>query len=314
MKRTALFLAALALAACDSEPQDPSEARLAELDSEDDLADSEVRHEGHHGKHGKRHDLGAEVCEAVACTDAQLEQVNTIFARPERGERPERPDLSEANATLAEAFAGAEFGTADMRAWSEQLPARPDRKSHRVDAMSELYTVLTSEQRTVLAEKVSAGEVFAGRGEGHRKHGGPDADERQDRHVTHFCEPLDCSDAQQAELSEIFGKKHDSRPDPQTRLDAIAAAFKADTFDAEGLQGSCEHDTGDKSELVVQVHAVLTPEQRTILSERIAEHGPRGLMGKGGKHHRRGKRRGKGKRRGRPGGREAAQDGGPEFG
>lgn len=311
MKRTALFFAALALAACDSEPDDPSEARLAELDAQDELDDLETPEQGRHRKHGKRHRShegpSAEICEAIACTDAQQEQVKAIFARPERGERPEhgeRPGSSEADAALAKAFATTDFGEADLLAWSEQMPARPDRQSHRFDAMSELHTILTSEQRTALAGKVSAGEVFAGRGEGHRKHERSDGEEHKSRQLEHFCEPLDCSDAQQAELAEVFEKKHDSRPDPQARRDAIAAAFGSDTFDAEALRESCEHDPADKAGTMVEVHAVLTAEQRSIMAERIAERGPRALMGRGGKHGRHGKHRG----------RRGDRDGRPEFG
>ena len=309
MKRTALFLAALALAGCDSEPDDLSEARLAELDAEEDVEDLDAPQEGRHSKHGKRggsHEgPSAEICAAIACTDAQQEQVKTIFARPEQGERPEhgeRPDLSAADAALAKAFATPDFGEADLRAWSEQLPARPDRSSHRFDAMSELHTILSAEQRTALAEKVSAGEVFAGRGEGHRKHERSDADEHKGRRLEHFCEPLDCSDAQKSKLAEVFANRHESRPDPQSRKDAIAAALQSDTFDADALRESCEHDPAASASSVVEVHAVLTPEQRAVIAERIAEHGLRALMGKGGKHS------GRGKHRGRRGGRHGGRD------
>lgn len=312
MKRTALFLAALALAACDSEPQDPSEARLAELDAEDDLDELEAPEEGRHHKHGKRHGAhdgpSAEICEAIVCTDAQREQVQAIFARPERGDRGERPDLSAAHAALAKAFASTEFGDADIRAWSEQLPERPDHKSHRFDAMAELHAILSAEQRTALAEKVAAGEVFAGRGDGHRKHARSQGDKHEERRLAHFCESLDCSDAQQAQLAEIFAEKHASAPDPQVRRDAMAEAFKSDSFDEEALRESCVRDPEAQASTMLQVHAVLTPQQRTSLAERIAEHGPRALMGKGGRHGRHGKHRG------RRGGRRGGRDGGREFG
>lgn len=308
MKRTALFLAALALVACDSETDDPSEVRVAELDSDEALEDLAAPEEGRHRKHGRRHGShegpSSEICEAIACTDAQQEQVKTIFARPERGERPERPDLSSAHAALAKAFATSDFGEADLRAWTEQQPARPDRKSHHFDAMSELHTILTPEQRTALAAKVSAGEVFAGRGEGHRKHERSEGDEHHSRGLEHFCEPLECTDAQQAELAEILAKKHESRPDREIRKDAIAAAFQSDTFDADALRESCEHDPAAKAGAMLEVHAVLTAEQRAVVAERIAEHGPRALMGSGRK----------GKHRGRRGGRRGGPDGGRELG
>ncbi len=317
MKRTALFLAALALAACDSESEDPSEARLAELDADDELDEPEAPEEGRHRKHHRAHEgPSADICEAIACTDAQKEQVKAIFARPEHSEREhgERPDLSSAHEALAKAFASSDFGDAELRAWTEQLPDRPDRKSHHFDAMSELHTILAPEQRTALADKVLEGEVFAGRGDRHRKHDRSGGEEHESRRLEHFCEPLDCTDAQKAELSGIFAKMHASRPDPHVRKDAIAAAFRSDTFDADALRESCEHDPAASAGPMLEVHAVLTPQQRMLVAERIAEHGPRALMGKGGRHHGKGKHRGKGKRRGRRGGRDGGPDGGPEFG
>ncbi|MBV1857771.1 MAG: Spy/CpxP family protein refolding chaperone, partial [Nannocystaceae bacterium] len=285
---------------------DPSEARLAELDAEDDL---EAPEEGRHRKHGKRHGShegpSAEICAAIECTDAQQEQVKAIFARPERGERPEhgeRPDLSAAHADLAKAFATANFDEADILAWAEGLPSRSERPSHRLDAMSELHAILTAEQRSALAQSVSAGEVFANRrgGKRHSKEGDKDSNRR----VQHFCEPLDCTEDQETELAAVFAEKHASRPDSQARQDAIAEAFKADTFDAEGVQESCGHDPADEAGTLALVHRILTAEQRTILAERIAEHGPGALMGKGGGHGRH--------RKGR--GRRGSSDVEPDFG
>lgn len=118
---------------------------------------------------------------------------------------------------LAKTFAGTDFGQADVRAWTEQMPARPDRKSRHFDAMSELHTILTAEQRTALAAKVTVGEVFAGRKKGHRKHERSEGDEHKGRRIEHFREPLDCSDAQKAELTEFAAKKHEAHPNTQVR-------------------------------------------------------------------------------------------------
>ncbi len=178
MKRTTLFLAALALAACDSEPEDATADRLAELDAELDAeleAEEADDQQGHGRKHddfrhrGKKghHDPATEICEQVACSEAQLEQVQAAFARPdhgERDERPERPDMSAANGTLAQAFASTGFSQADLKAWRDQMPARPDRGSHHLDAMSELHALLTPEQRRTLSAKIAAGEVFGRKG------------------------------------------------------------------------------------------------------------------------------------------------------
>lgn len=297
MKRTALFLAALAVSitACDSNTEDSNDPRVAELDLADDAADLEAPegHErGHHGKRGKRglHDPSAEICEAVSCTDAQVEQLKAAFAppeRPEKGERPERPDMSAANAKLAEAFASSSFSASDLQAWGAQLPARPEHGASPGERMSELHTILTAEQREVLATKIEAGELLGhgGRkGKGERKPDGADFEarkaEHQARRVDDFCASLSCTDAQKTELGAIFESRHADRPDPEEGRAALAAAFRAESFDADALPQRKGH--GEMDETLVEIHGVLTAEQRTTLAERIEEHGPRALMGRGG--------------------------------
>ena len=285
MKRTALFLAALALAACDSDSEEPADARIAELDLEDADADDTREHHGRHEMRRHR-DRAAELCQAVSCTDAQAEQVQSAFAPPERGERPERPDMSEANATLSKAFASETFAASDLEAWAAQLPERPERGQHHLDTLSELHTILTAEQRTALADKITAGEFF-----GPRHHGKRSGEKDHAHKVERFCEALECTDAQQTQLTEIFETKHAKAEHHESRRAAVAAAFAADSFDADALAASMKPDPTAKHDVLVALHGVLTPEQRATLAERIAERGPRGILGKHGRHgkHRRGR-------------------------
>ncbi len=309
MKRTALFFAALAVSvtACDNDAEPTNDPRVAEYDLAEDDADDEAPEGRRHGKRGMRGhpDPSAEICEAVTCTDTQREQVRAAFARPERparDERPERPDMSAANATLATAFASSNFSESDLQAWAAQLPERPerpDRGAERADTLSELHTIFTASQREVLASKIEAGEVFGhgpkGRGKGKRGPEGEEAreGEKASRRVEGFCEPLSCSDAQKAELAAIFESKHEGRPNSDEKRAALAAAFRADTFDTDALPERKERGPGEMNSSIVEIHGVLTAEQRATVAERIEERGPKALMGRGGKHHgHHGKKRG----------------------
>ncbi len=335
MKRTALFFAALTLTACDSSPEDAAEARLAELDAEDvehpaDLqAAPGTNHEGrrHRSRKG-RHDPASTICEQVACSDAQLEQVQAVFVRGERPQRGARPDMSAANATLARAFAGSSFAESDLVSWKSQMPGRSERDDHRLDAMSELHTILDAQQRHTLATKIAAGEVFGGRhGQRHASRRRAEQDEGDERHTEHlarrverFCEPLSCADAQRTQLTEILERGRAARPgrgDESSRRAKLARAFEADAFDAAAVAEQMLAEPGSKGALLVEVHGVLTPEQRATLAQRIAEDGPRAVLGNHGRepgHRGKRHRRGHGKHRGGPGGDERPEDGAREFG
>jgi len=320
-RTTALLFAALAITSCDnaSEDAEPRTASL-ELDDADDADDADDveaaptpertfgRERGHHGKRGHegRHDPSGQICEVVSCSEAQLEQVKAAFASPERrehGERHERPDMSAANAALAQAFAGDGFSEADLKTWAARLPERPDHADggeRHLQTMSELHTILDAAQRKTLAETITVGEMF---GKPRCNHEGSD---HRTRMLEHFCEPLACTDAQKTELTAVFDQRHDG-PDRE----ALAAAFVADTFDADAVAGLMERRPEHVNATLVAVHGVLTAEQRATLAERIAERGPWALLGKGGKHGKRGRH---GKRRGKRGGERELADEAREFG
>ncbi len=126
-----------------------------------------------------------------------------------------------------------------------------------------------------------------------------------------LCAEIECSDAQAAQIDELFASRHDSRGGPDkadhearkaARADAhkaIADAFRADEFDLSVLERVAspnpEHDGGDREakmiELATELHAILTPVQRAKLADKIQEgglmmffgghHGMRGHHGKG---------------------------------
>jgi Spy/CpxP family protein refolding chaperone len=278
MKRTTLFLVLFAMGACDTEaePLDETRAFAAEVDEE---AESDVRSRGHHGR--GHHGFAGKVCEVVECTDDQRAQVKAAMGMRDHEERPERPDMSEANAALATAFAGEGFSAADLEAWRKGLPERPEWRAHKLEAMSELHTILTAEQRATLAETIAAGELM-----GRRHHRGDDA-KHVSRRVDRVCERLECSDSQKEQLVAVLEAAHERRSDREEGRKAMAEAFASDTFDVDALPRH-EHRP-EIGRVLVEVHGLLTPEQRAMVAERIAEHGPRAFMGKHGRH---GKRRG----------------------
>ncbi len=137
--------------------------------------------------------------------------------------------------------------------------------------------------------------------EGHkmRKHGGFG--------IGRMCKVAECSDEQREQLKGLFadkGSKGDwqqAKADKQAAHKTFADAFRGDSFgqqDLDNLHG-LHTDMMDEhlkrmDAMAVQVHGLLTPEQRGKVAEKIREHGPHALMGgKRGKHGKHGKRHGK---------------------
>lgn len=307
MQRTTLFITVLCLAACDGDTENEdldARASVIELDASDDR---ELESE-HHGK--RHHDPAARLCEAASCSEAQLEQVRAAFAPPHH-ERPERPDMSEANRALSEAFASEDFERADLETWASH-GARPGRGAHHLEIMSELHTIFSPDQRHVVAARAMDGQLFGGRSKRHHR---DDDGRHASRAAEHFCGPLDCTDEQAAELAEIFADRADR---DATRI-ALGAAFEAETFDPDAVS-ELLHPTSAMGASIVSIHGVLNVDQRAQVAERIAEEGPRAVLGKKHGHHGkrpRGKRGRHGKRPcdGRDGHDEGRErDEGPEFG
>ena len=293
MKRTMLFLVVLGLGACDSEPEDAAELRAETVEAEEGAEVEGERGRRHHGHMRGR--VAEHVCEAVACSDEQQAQVRAAFAPPERGDHPERPDMSEANQVLAQAFAGEGFGVDDLATWRAALPDERPRRDHHLETLSELHTILSADQRATLAAKFEAGELM-GKKRHHRGRRGEGADKEKGHRVERFCEAVECSEAQRVSLEALAEQHRAERPDPQARRAAVAQAFASDSFDLEQLQDQHGKRVDAMQSWIVDVHGLLTPAQREAISERIAEHGPRAVMGKRGRHGKRGRRHHRGSR------------------
>jgi Spy/CpxP family protein refolding chaperone len=111
-----------------------------------------------------------------------------------------------------------------------------------------------------------------------------------------LCSELECTEAQAAQISELFAGKHEGRDegDREARKAAraesnklIAAAFRADSFDVAVLERAKPEREGDHEarmlEFATELHAILTPAQRAKLAEHVEAGGPMFFMGKHGK-------------------------------
>lgn len=241
-----------------------------------------------------RKNLAKQICTEVSCTDEQRTQVKAVFAEQQP---PKRPDRSNANKTLADAFRSTSFSQADIKAHHTAMMDNDSRLERRVETMSELHTIFNASQREALANAVEQGKLFERKHEG-RQRPQPSAEQIEQykqRRLSSLCEPIQCTDAQKQALGAALTDVRDMpRPVDNTRgataRQAIADAFRADPFDEEGLtktiraQRELQADQiKPRQELMVKVHNILEPDQRETIADQIEKSGPRAILG--GKHH-----------------------------
>lgn len=165
------------------------------------------------------------------------------------------------------------------------------------------------EERAAEIPDAQPGEVGAKRDHHGGKHGKHNPAEK-------LCAELECSDAQVAKIDELFASRHEARDGDAHEArkaaraeahKAIADAFRADEFDVAVLDRAApeaDHDGEDRAAKMVafatELHAILTPEQRAKLADKIESghpmlfgHGKRGHGGKHGKWGKHGKKHGK---------------------
>lgn len=321
----ALSLSVLALA-CDT-GEDPVEERAAELDASPDAVDAERGHhargERGHRDEGERAKHGAQrLCSEIACSDEQLAQITELFTSAHEQADPEAHEARKAahratNQAIADAFTADEFDVSVL----EQAKRDHMGEGHEdrmIEMATGLHGILTPEQRATLADRIEAhGPMFIGhpgkRGHhgkwagkrGHHGEGEHDPATRIAKKVDHMCEVVTCTEDQRTQLSATFEgvrdeqvAAHEGREGDKPDFGPLAAAFRAETFDAEAARaamgaGKAMHEarvlehTKAFAAVVAEIHDILTPEQRRVVAEAIAEHGLHAMMGKGkGKHER----------------------------
>ena len=283
------------------ERRDPAERLCGKIECSDEQAGaiSELFANAH-GKHGKHGDKAEFDHEAHA---AQREAKHAALAEAFRAESFDADVLAELHGE----------GHEDREA------AMAEHLDRGAALMVDLHALLTPEQRELLATEIEArgpgslfghhgkrgkhhgkrghhGEGGKHHGEGHAKGDGVhDPSEHLARRVDHFCEAITCSEEQVAQLSATFEGVHEVHREAREKgpdFGQLAAAFRGETLDVElvraELRASKGRDHGQSfGEFAAEVHAILTPEQRGIVADEIAEGGLHSLMGKGrhGKGH-----------------------------
>lgn len=322
-KRILLCLPLLMTLACDS-GDESVEARSADEPSE--LASDEQGPPHGPREHGKQ--MVEHLCGELECSDEQREAIDELVGAAKRDhEGPDSAERDELHRAFADAFRGETLDLAALPQPSEDHHAQ--RRTEMATLIVGVHAILTAEQRDELATKIETGEgpfpmfgKHGGKRGGKRHHGpegeGPEGEAREfdpakhaERKVERLCELVTCSEAQQAQLVTVVSEELASMTPPAPpKLDDTAKARFATALRAESLTlaevealldamrpakpDNHAEKHAQMGELMVAVHALLTPEQRAIVADEIAEKGPHALLGKG--HGKRGHgKRGRGK-------------------
>ncbi len=141
-----------------------------------------------------------------------------------------------------------------------------------------------------------------------------------------LCADIGCTAEQTAAITQLFARNRPAKGDREAakekgaeRRMALAEAFRSGTLSADAIGQHRPAKSGSKrAETLVELHALLTADQREQVADMIAERGPRLFSGKG-KHGGKGKRDHEGKRgakgeRGHEGKRGAKHHDGDESG
>jgi protein CpxP len=119
--------------------------------------DQAERHEGHRGggkgmRGGMHGGFGGRFAESLNLTDAQKEQMKQIATRYRESAKAQRQGRGEGRRGGFDAFNGGVFNEAEVRAAAQaRANAQVEREVTHARMMSEMYNVLTAEQKAQLA-------------------------------------------------------------------------------------------------------------------------------------------------------------------
>jgi len=165
------------------------------------------------------------------------------------------------------------------------------------------------DERSGESALIDEGEELADADADEASSDGADADRRSAKRgrkgppAERLCADLGCTAEQTAAITELFAKNRPAKGDRKAGKEkgaehrtALAEAFRAGTLSADAMTRQRPAKSGSsRGEMLVELHALLTADQREQVADMIAERGPRLLSGKG-KRGPKGKRGGKGKR------------------
>jgi Spy/CpxP family protein refolding chaperone len=301
ISRCTLCLPLLFTLACDT-GDETVEARSADEPAQVAI---EAHHDHHGPPHGRDHGnrMLEHLCGEIECSDEQREAIGDLLADAKSHGSDNGPDGDARHQALADAFRGETFDAAALPQPSEGM-----HEAHRTEMATMIvgvHALLTPEQRETIADKIEAGDRMPLLGRHGKHHGDHEFDpaKHAEHKVERLCELVTCTEAQVEQLATIFTDALAELPprEPpkvdEAMKSKVAAAFRTETLalaDVEALLDAARpaKPRPEMRELLVAVHAVLTPEQRGVLADKIAEHGPHALVGGKGKH---GKKHGKGK-------------------
>lgn len=257
-------------------------------------------------------------CGLVSCDHKQMVQVERVM-EDARITRDAQVDATEAQARLAEAFRGASLRADDVQRYFDAVGDGDDRVRQQAQVLSSLHELLDPPQRRAVATAIDArgpgyvlglrrggrrgagatgttgkvGKAGArggrgGAGTGPGGGGRPSLAERQKRRVGGICDHLECTDAQRRKLLSEARKieRDDLDADIASMHLKLAVVMRKDDAPPEAvarqmtaLREKQRQRERVISELVASIHAVLTPEQRGVVAEDIADQGPGVALG-----------------------------------
>jgi Spy/CpxP family protein refolding chaperone len=279
----ALFGAGMAFGGCggSSTGSVPAVAPTS-TQADDEAATDVVEHHRHH-HHGGVTMFIAMSLDTLGVDPAQRAAVEKIQADLRTKMEPARVAEQNVLTVLADGVASGTIDTAKVdTAIAQVASSTSGLHDATTDALNQLHAVLTPEQRAALVDKVQAHWAIWRHANGDEA-AGPGSPGGE--HLGTLAKELGLSPDQVEKVRANIaaaGKTSPVRPDPQAveaHLQAFAAAFKGDPFDAKSLTTASAASSHLASwgatrmaHFFESLNPVLTPDQRAKLSERLREH------------------------------------------
>lgn len=136
------------------------------------------KHRHHAGKRGGKHEgkspadrharKAGKLCEAVACSDTQLSEIESAFGKLPA---PTPPDQAAIDA-FASAFRGDSLSTSDVETFADAMSAGHDANNDAMAALAlQLHGILDADQRGTIADRIERRGLHAVAGKRGGKHG-----------------------------------------------------------------------------------------------------------------------------------------------
>lgn len=263
----------------ENTPPPATAASAAPVDDDDATAGVKEYHRYHH--HGGVMLFIVIGLDTLGVSPEQRAAVEKIRSDLHARMDPARTAEQNLEATLADGVAAGNIDTAKVDAAVAQLTTvAAAAEGASVDAMNELHKALTPPQRAALADKVeSHWAVWQNANVEETEPGSPN-----ERRLARLAADVDLTQDQvdkiRAGLAEgMRGVPRLDRQEITTHLRAFGDAFRTEKFDASAFtiaSGANAHlvvwGAVHRAHFVETVSPLLTPDQRTLLAQRLHEH------------------------------------------